>query len=342
VTGGAVTGGAVTGGAVTGGAVTGGSLVGGTDGSPTGVLLMAHGTPPNLDDLAEFVTEIRRGRTPEPELLEELERRYLAIGGTSPLAERSRWHAEALGKALEARAPGRYVVELGYKFASPRIEQGVEALAARGVERAIGLVLAPHYSAMSVGDYSRRANDAGASTDPPVEISTIKQWYLAPGFVPLMAELVRASIDELPDEERMSVTAIFTAHSLPERILESGDPYPEQLRESGAAIAAAADVERFTIAWQSAGRSAEKWLGPDVLDVIAELPATGTTAVVVCPVGFVSEHLEVLYDLDVEAQAAAKRAGLRFARTPSLDFDPRLSDVLAGVVIEADAAGSAK
>jgi ferrochelatase len=166
-------------------------------------------------------------------------------------------------------------------------------------------------------------------------VSTVRQWHLAPGFVPLLAELTRSAVASLPEDARIGATVIFTAHSLPERITEQGDPYPEQLRESAAAIAAAADLERFTVAWQSAGRTSERWLGPDVLDVIAGLPVTGTKAVIVCPVGFVSEHLEVLFDLDVEARAAAERAGLLFLRTPSLDGDPRLSDVLAGVVLQA-------
>lgn len=296
---------------------------------------MAHGTPATLDDLESFVTELRRGRPPDPQLLAELERRYLAIGGTSPLAERTRWHADSLSRSLQAHSPGRFVVELGYKFAAPRIEESVAALGlVHGVERAIGVVLAPHYSAMSVGDYAKRAEDAGASLDPPVTVSTVRQWHLAPGFVPLMADLVRGAVSALPEDARIGATVIFTAHSLPERITEQGDPYPEQLRESAVAIAAAADVESFSVAWQSAGRSAERWLGPDVLDVIAGLSVTGAKAVIVCPVGFVSEHLEVLYDLDVEARAAAERAGLLYMRTPSLDGDERLSEVLAGVVLQ--------
>ena len=302
----------------------------------TGVLVMAHGTPATLDDLEEFVTELRRGRPPEPTLLAELERRYLAIGGTSPLAERTRWHAGSLSDVLEKHCPGRFVVELGYKFAAPRIEESVSVLGAvNGVERVIGVVLAPHYSVMSVGDYAKRAEEAGASLEPPVEVHTVRQWHLAPGFVPLMADLVRSTVSALPEDARIGATVIFTAHSLPERITEQGDPYPEQLRESAAAIAAAADLERFTVAWQSAGRSSDRWLGPDVLDVIAGLTVTGARAVIVCPVGFVSEHLEVLYDLDVEARAAAERAGLIYVRTPSLDGDTRLSEVLAGVVLGA-------
>jgi protoporphyrin/coproporphyrin ferrochelatase len=187
-------------------------------GSKIGVLVLAHGTPASMDDLEQFVTEIRRGRPPEPELLADLERRYEMIGGASPLAERSRWHARSLAEALEEQAPGRFTVEIGYKFAAPRIEEAVASLAKNGVTRAVGIVLAPHYSLMSVGDYAKRAEDAGASLDPPVEISTIRQWHLAPGFVPLLAELVRGAVDDLPDEDRRSAIVVFTAHSLPERM----------------------------------------------------------------------------------------------------------------------------
>jgi protoporphyrin/coproporphyrin ferrochelatase len=301
-----------------------------------GVLVMAHGTPARPEDLEDFLTDLRRGRPPEPHLLADLERRYAAIGGMSPLAERTRWHADSLARALDAVSPGRFAVELGYKFAAPRIEDGVATLGrVHGVERAIGVVLAPHYSVMSVGDYARRAEEAGASLDPPVSVTTVRQWHLAPGFVPLLAELVRSTVTALPEEARIGATVIFTAHSLPERIIEQGDPYPEQLRESAAAVAAAADLERHLVAWQSAGRTSDRWLGPDVLDVIAGLPATGARSVIVCPVGFVSEHLEVLYDLDVEASAAAERAGILYRRTPTLDGDERLSEVLAGAVTEA-------
>jgi ferrochelatase len=301
------------------------------------VLVMAHGTPESAGDLPRFVTEIRRGRPPEAQLIAELEHRYEMIGGTSPLAERTAWHADAIARALEARAPGQFVVEIGYKFSSPRIEDAVRRLGAAGVRTATGIVLAPHYSVLSVGDYAKRAEEAATALDTEIEVTTIPQWHLAPGFVPLVAGIVRRCIEELPALERSHATVVFTAHSLPERVRELGDPYPDQLRESADAIAAAADLENYTVAWQSAGRSPEPWLGPDILDVIAELPATGTTTVVVCPIGFVSEHLEVLFDLDVEAAAAASRAGLHFVRTPTLDGNAALAEVLAGVVIEAAA-----
>ncbi|HEY5026139.1 MAG TPA: ferrochelatase [Acidimicrobiales bacterium] len=310
---------------------------------PVGVLVMAHGTPRSLDELPDFYTEIRRGSPPPPELLADLERRYRSIGGTSPLNERTAAQVEGIGLALDTRAPGRFVVAAGAKFAPPRIEQAVGQLGRADVGRMIGLVLAPHYSVASVGDYARRARSAAEALGPdeggPIEVEMIDHWYAAPGFVSLMARRVRGAVDMLAPEARTGATVVFTAHSIPARLVDDGDPYEAQVRASAAAIAAAAGLARWSVAWQSAGRTADAWLGPDVRDVITALAGSGAPAVVVCPVGFVSDHLEVLYDLDVEACAVAGEAGIAFARTASLNDDPEFCDVLAGVVL--DAAGPA-
>jgi protoporphyrin/coproporphyrin ferrochelatase len=310
--------------------------------TPVGVLVMAHGTPRSLDDLPTFYTEIRRGNPPPPELLADLERRYRAIGGTSPLNERTDAQVEGIRRALDRRAPGRFAVASGAKFASPRIADGVEELGRAGADRLIGLVLTPHFSAASVGDYARRARAAMTarreSDGGLVELEIVDSWYQAPGFVPIMAARVRDAVDLLPADARLEVSVIFTAHSIPARLVEDGDPYAAQVLESATAIAREAGLARWSVAWQSAGRTADEWLGPDVRDVIAALPGTGASAVVVCPVGFVSDHLEVLYDVDVEARAVAQGAGIPFARTASLNDDPEFCEVLAGVVLDVDAA----
>ncbi len=312
--------------------------------TPVGVLVMAHGTPHSLDELPAFYTEIRRGSPPPPELLADLERRYWAIGGTSPLNRRTKAQVEGIRRALEARAPGRFRVASGAKFASPRIADAVAELGRAGVDRLIGLVLTPHFSAASVGDYARRAQAAmtaqrdGDGGNGPVELEIVDSWYQAPGFVPIMAARVHDAVDQLPADTRLEAAVIFTAHSIPARLVESGDPYAAQVLESATAIAREAGLARWSVAWQSAGRTADEWLGPDVRDVIAALPGTGASAVVVCPVGFVSDHLEVLYDVDVEARAVADAAGIPFARTAALNDDPEFCAVLAGVVLDVDAA----
>ena len=289
----------------------------------TGVLVMAYGTPATPDDVAAYYTHVRRGRPPTPDLLEDLRRRYDAIGGTSPLLERTREQAAGIQAALGEG----YHVELGMKHAPPFLEDGVAALAAAGVCRIVGLVLAPHYSALSVGEYATRASSAAAGAG--IELSMVRSWHLAPGYLDLLAGFVRSEVDRLAADP---TEVVFTAHSLPSRILDMGDPYPDQLAETAAAVALRAGIERWSVGWQSAGRTPEPWIGPDILTVLPALVEAGVAGVVVCPAGFVSDHLEVLYDLDVEARAAADRLGLAFTRTPSPNADARLCATLADVI----------
>lgn len=307
-----------------------------------GVLVMAHGTPPSLDGLESFYTEIRRGSPPPAPLLADLRRRYEAIGGVSPLTERTRAQVAGLAAALEREAPGRFAPAYGAKFADPRIEAAVDELLGHGATRLVGLVLAPHSSTVSVGEYARRARAAVAAADADaglgragVELTVVDHWYDAPGFTELLADRVTGAVDSLPAAARSGAVVLFTAHSVPRRVIEAGDPYAEQVAASAAAVAAAAPVGRWEVAWQSAGRTADPWLGPDILDVIRDLPARGATACVVCPIGFVSDHLEVLYDIDIEARQVAEAAGLPFARTASLNDDGRFCEVLAGVILSA-------
>ena len=317
--------------------------------TPIGVLVMAHGTPHSLDDLAAFYAEIRRGRPPSPEQLADLDARYRAIGGTSPLNERTAEQLAGIAAALEAAAPGRFVVAGGAKFADPRIEDAVAQLAATGVERIVGLVLTPHYSSASVGEYARRASEAAARARPGgLAVTIIPNWHDAPGFASLLARRVRDALGRLATDAAAGAGAepgaepavVFTAHSIPARLVDGGDPYADQVHESAAAAAHAAGLTRWSVAWQSAGRTDDAWLEPDIRTVMADLARDGTTGVVVCPIGFVADHLEVLYDLDVEAAAVARRAGVAFARTDSLNDDPVFCAVLARVVTEASAAAT--
>lgn len=285
---------------------------------------MAYGTPATPGDIEPYYTHVRRGRPPTSEQLADLTRRYEAIGGTSPLLERTREQAAGIQAALG----DGFHVELGMKHAPPFIEDGVAALAHAGIGRAVGLVLAPHYSSLSVGDYARRAEAAAAGAG--VELSTVRSWHLEPGYLDLLAGFVGEETARLAGREPVEV--VFTAHSLPTRILDTGDPYPTQLAETAAAVAERAGVERWSVGWQSAGRTPEPWIGPDILAVLPALAEAGVGGVVVCAAGFVSDHLEVLYDLDIEARAAAGKLGLAFARTRSLNADPAICATLAGVV----------
>ncbi len=264
-------------------------------------------------------------------------RRYDALGGISPMAQRTRAQVDAIAAALEARAPGRYRVALGQKHAAPFIEDAGAELLDAGVGTVVGLVLAPHFSRFSVGEYQSRLAEVVEARG--ARHVAIESWSDLPEWLALTAGAVRDGLAGLPEETKV----LFTAHSLPERVL-ADDPYPTQLAASARAVAARAGLAPWAgwgLAWQSAGRTPEPWRGPDVLEVIRDLAATGRAeGVLVCPQGFVTDHLEVGYDLDIEARAVAEGVGLAFARTRTVDDDPTVMGALAERV--AAAAGVAE
>jgi protoporphyrin/coproporphyrin ferrochelatase len=292
------------------------------------VLVMAYGSPADPGGLEAYYTHIRHGRPPTPALLAELRGRYEAIGGRSPLLDITRAQASALRGALRAAGHGDVDVAVGMKHAPPFLEDAARGLARSGAEHVVGLVLAPHYSRMSVQQYGDRVRDALG--DGP-RLALVRSWATAHGYVRYLASAVRDALARLGDAAA-GAEVVFTAHSLPETILDAGDPYPEELRATATAVAAAAGLAHWSIAWQSAGRTAERWIGPDILELIPELVERRATGVVVCPAGFVADHLEVLYDLDVEAATAARAFGLPFARTAMPNADRALAATLAGVV----------
>jgi len=306
------------------------------DGTGTlGVVVMAYGTPASPDDIEAYYTHIRRGRPPEPQQLAELTARYDAIGGTSPLAARTEAQRVALADALQSRRPGATRVVLGQKHAAPFIEDAVAGLAAAGIDRVVGLVLAPHFSRFSVGEYQGRL--AAAAEEHGMASAGVEAWHLEPSYLGFLAGAVEEALRSLPERTKV----LFTAHSLPERVLVD-DPYPEQLRQSAAAVAGMVGLDRWagwSLCWQSAGRTPEPWRGPDVLEVIRDLAATGRAeGVLVCPQGFVSDHLEVVYDLDIEAKAVADEVGLALARTRVLNDDAATFSALADRVLALDPA----
>jgi protoporphyrin/coproporphyrin ferrochelatase len=274
-----------------------------------GVLVMAYGTPCSAEAIEPYYRHIRRGRAPTPELLAELTGRYEAIGGLSPLAERTEAQRAAIEAALDGPA-----VALGNKHAAPFVEDGAKALADAGADEVVGLVLAPHWSQAGVGQYHERAAAVAPGYRPIDDWSDLEPW------LDFQVRAVRDGLATLPE----GAVVLFTAHSLPERALVD-DPYPDRLAASAEAIAGRAGVDRWELAWQSAGRTPEPWRGPDVLEV---LRATDVPGVLVCPQGFTSDHLEVLYDLDIEAARVAAEAGVAFARTRSVNDDPA---VMAGL-----------
>jgi ferrochelatase len=287
---------------------------------------MAYGSPGSSDEVDAYYTHIRRGRPPTQEQLDDLLARYAAIGGTSPLVARTEAQRVAVQRALDDGG-GAFDVVLGHKHAPPFIEDALADLASRGIATAVGIVLAPHYSRGSVGEYHQRAETAAVAAG--VSYRRVDSWHDEPAWRAFHASAVRDALAALP--ERTMV--LFTAHSLPEKVLEGGDPYPDQLYESASAIARAAGMQkqsRWRIAWQSAGRTPVAWRGPDVLEVIRRIGTNGEVeGVLVCPQGFTSDHLEVLYDLDIAARDEAAAAGLAFARTRSVNDDPAVMGALA-------------
>jgi protoporphyrin/coproporphyrin ferrochelatase len=298
-----------------------------------GVVVMAYGTPRRRDDIADYYTDIRGGRPPTAEQLADLTQRYDAIGGLSPLIERTEAQRSAIAATLHRRAPGMFDVAVGLRHAEPSIEVAVTALSEAGAERIVGLVLAPHFSSMSVAVYLERAAKAAAGCGLP--FTGIESWATEPAYVDFLVAAVTSSLRGMPPQTHV----VFTAHSLPARILESGDRYPHEVAATASAVAghAGLGVEggRWSVAWQSAGRTPEAWLGPDIGDVVEELAGSGGDGVLVCPCGFVSDHLEVLYDLDVEARRRAEAAGLVFGRTPTVNDDAAVMAALAGRIVDA-------
>lgn len=298
----------------------------------TGVVVMAYGTPADQHGIAAFYTDIRRGRPPLAAELKSLTKRYDAIGGTFPL----RAITEAQVARLRTHLGDGYTVALGLKHSSPTIEAAVARVAAHGVRRVVGLALAPHYSALSVGEYARRL--AAAAEGHGLTATTVESWHLLPEYLDFLAKAVVDAQATLPEGVQRDADVVFTAHSLPEKAVPPDDPYPDQVRATAESTATLADLFRWSMAWQSAGKTPDPWLGPSILDVIRVRAEEGAPGIVVCPCGFVADHLEVAYDLDIEAAALAKKLKLPFARTRSLNDDDTVLAALAKVVA-AHAAG---
>ena len=298
-----------------------------------GVLVMAYGTPNRQEEILPYYTHIRRGRPPTPELLAELVQRYAAIGGLSRLNQISRAQVEGVLRELQAQAPEvDWRLYVAHKHWEPWIPDVVKQMAKDGIQRAVGIVLAPQGSRMSSGSYFDQVARALEELGSPMAMRQVHSWHLEPDFIAAEAEQVKAALGRFPEGEP---EVLFTCHSLPARILEWDDPYPVHLREMGEAIAQRLGLTRIHFAYQSAGRTPEPWLGPDVREKVAELAREGARSVLVASVGFISDHLEVLYDLDIELKQAAADMGVHFERTHMLNAHPLLASALAKVVRQA-------
>ena len=292
-----------------------------------GVLVMAYGGPDNLEEVEPYLMDVRGYRATAAEIVNEVRERYREIGGRSPILERTQAQADALQAALDN--PGKeFKVFLGMRHWHPFIEDKLAEMRARGIERTVGLVMAPHYSRMSIQAYFNKIEEA----DSAMQIARIHDWHLLHEYLDALVRRVRAALERFPETVRADVPVIFTAHSLPERILEWGDPYPMQLLATTDALMERLGPRSYEFAYQSAAISNEPWLGPDASEVMERYAADGKRHILICPIGFVCEHVEILYDIDIVYQRLAKKLGVQLERIEMLNDEPELMRGLAGLV----------
>lgn len=289
-----------------------------------GILVMAYGGPEKMEDIKPFYTDIRGGKVPSPELLEKLKNRYKAIGGSSPLLKITRKQVSALENALEGKIP----CYLGMRHWHPSVPAALDKMRSQGIEEAVLLVMAPHFSRMSICKYFEKVNNFLGYKGYKLKTYPVEYWYDHPLFIGALADRVNEKLSEWGIENKNEVEIIFTAHSLPEKIKKWDDPYPEQLDKTCRLLAGKISHDRWQFAYQSAGRTSDPWLAPSLEEVIRELAGEGKRQVLVCPIGFISDHLEILYDIDIEARKLAESNGLRLGRIRSLNDDPLRSVVL--------------
>jgi ferrochelatase len=297
--------------------------------SKKALLVMHYGTPASIDAVLPYYTHIRRGRPPEPEALQDLINRYQSIGGPSPLKQISEDQAATIQAGLKARGIDADLY-IGAKHTHPFVAEAVELMANDGITDAVALVLAPHYSTYSIVAYKHYAEDAREKHAPDMKMHFIERWGTLPAFIDALSDRVSAKLEGWDPEETL---VIFSAHSLPKRIMGEGDPYVEELMETSKLVADKLSLPHWTFAFQSASNTGEPWLGPDVLDVIAE-NAPKYKNIICCTVGFVSDHLEVLYDLGIEARDKCAECNINFRRADVLNVDIPVMDALAAVAAE--------
>lgn len=298
------------------------------------LLIMAYGTPYKEEDIERYYTHIRHGRRPSQEEIEDLKARYRAIGGISPLAKITEAQAKAIQAKLNAMQDEyEFDLYIGLRHIEPFIEDAVEQIAKDGHKKIVSLVLAPHYSTFSIKGYNDRAKKAAEKHG--LDITSVVDWYDKPGFIQYWADAIEEVYQSMPEEEKADAVVIFSAHSLPEKIIQDGDPYLKQLEETARLVFEKISVPHYAVGWQSEGNTPEPWLGPDVQDLTRELhKEKGYKAFIYAPVGFVSDHLEVLYDNDYECKIVCDEIGASYYRPPMPNTDERFIETLAEVVLE--------
>lgn len=294
-----------------------------------GVLVMAYGGPNNLDEVEPYLLDVRGYRPTSLGIIQEVRERYREIGGRSPILEQTQAQADAIEAALNANS-NEFKAFVGMRHWHTFIKDVLMEMQEEGIDRAVSVVMAPHYSRMSIGAYYQKIDEANS----PIELSRIESWHLQSGYIRALAKRVRGALERFPEEVRANVPVIFTAHSLPEKILEWNDPYPTQLRETVFAVMEALGSQPYEFAYQSAAISSIPWLGPDAGEVIERLASKGEKHLLLCPIGFVCEHVEILYDIDIVYQNLAKSLGIHLDRIEMLNTASEMVEGLAEVIRE--------
>lgn len=301
----------------------------------TAVLLMAHGAPESLDDIPAYIQNIMKGRGPSQEVVDQVRERYRLVGGKSPLLQITRQQAASLEKRLNQSADD-FKVYIGMRHWHPFIDEAVQQIADDPPGRLVALSLAPQYSTLSVEAYNHSLKKALSSVHLDIPVQTVKSWHNQAELIAAFTEKIQEALAEYDASARASVQLLFTAHSLPETVVAAGDPYPREVKGTVSAILQRLGVDsgskRWSFAYQSQGFRGGKWLGPEVEKVLGLLGEAGKSDVLVVPIGFVSDHVEILYDIDILYKGLAASQGLSLRRTASLNDSPRFIEALARVV----------
>lgn len=304
---------------------------------PTAILLMAVGGPDKLENVEPYLLDVRGGRPTPPELVEEIKARYRVTGGKTPVLGIMQEIVKKLEPRLNGPGGERYRAYIGFRHWHPYIKDAYAELMDERPEQLIGVCMAPQYSSMSIGAYIKKVEEARAALGGEFSVSYVQSWHEHPNLIAAIAENITAARQKFPADVRSRVPVLFTAHSLPERILQAKDPYPDHVKATMDAVCRKLGAVTARFAYQSQGRSSEKWLGPTVEETLDALCSEGHRHVLMAPIGFLSDHLEVLYDIDIELTQRAAKQGMQLERITMLNATPPLIEILASVVEQHEA-----
>lgn len=299
--------------------------------SKKAVLMMAYGSPEDVSGMECYLFDIRGGRPMSKEFIAEFQHRYSLIGGRSPLTALTYEQAKATSNALKARGYD-WPVYVGMRHWSPWIKDVIGQMYIQGIEEAVAIVLAPHYSKMSIGKYWKKVEDAQEMVGSDIKFSMVESWYGQPKFLEVVEAHVREALQKFPADARVKV--VFTAHSLPERLIKMGDPYDDQLKDNARLVAERIGGLDWMFSYQSAAETGEPWLGPQIEDVVVDLAEQGYEHMLVAPIGFVCDHVEILYDIDIESKQIADEHGINLQRIESMNTDPVFIEAIVDAILE--------